>query len=125
MCGSHKFFFVLFLLYMVMLCFLLFVNDLNVNYTRYPLEDKLIHFGAFFLGQLLILMAGKMNGFIRRTCYCLFLLLPVLAEIVQKYLPRRVSDVTDMLAAYLGIVACIILWYTIKLIYKYFFLKER
>lgn len=120
-----RFFFTLFVAYMVLLCFLLFVNDLNVNYMSYPLEDKLIHFFAFFIGQLFILLSGKTKRLIQRFCYLLFVLLPVVAELVQRFLPRRVSDYTDMLAAYLGILTCLILWCVIKIIHKFFFLKER
>lgn len=123
--NRKNIFFTLFLAYMILLCFLLFVNDLNMNYMRYALEDKLIHFGAFFIGQLLILLSGNLRKPIRRICYLLFLILPVVAEIVQKFLPRRVSDYADMLAAYFGIFACLILWYVITIIYKFFFLKER
>ncbi len=122
---KEKFFFFLFLTYILLLSFLLFVNDLNVNYSRYPLEDKVLHYAAFFFGQLLIFFAGKIKGVIRYFSYSLFLLLPVIAEIVQQFLPRRVSDVSDMLAAYFGITTCIILWYLIKFLHKYFFLKER
>jgi VanZ family protein len=125
MLNKKKFFFTLFLAYILLLSFLLFVSDFNVNYSRYPLEDKVIHFAAFFFGQLLIFFAGKRKGFIRYFSYSLFLLLPAIAEIVQNYLPRRVSDVFDMLAAYFGITTCIILWYLIKFLHKYFFLKER
>lgn len=122
--NKRKIFFAIFLLYMLLLSFLLFSNDLNLNYSRYPLQDKLIHFGAFFLGQLLILLTGKMTGFVKRVCYILFLLLPVMAEIVQETLSRRVSDQWDMLAAYLGILSCFALWYLAKIIHKHF-LKER
>jgi len=123
--NKRHFFFAVFLFYIVLLIFLLFNNDLNLNYSRYPLEDKCVHFGAFFLGQLLILLAGKKSGFIRRICYMFFLLLPAIAEWVQESLSRRVSDFNDMLAAYFGITSCLILWYLIKFIHHYFFLKER
>jgi len=123
--NRKNIFFALFLAYLVVLCFLLFVNDLNVNYMRYPLEDKLIHFGAFFIGQLLILSSGNSRRMIHRICFLLFFLLPAIAEFAQKFLPRRVSDFSDMLAAYIGIFTCLILWYLIKILYKFFFLKER
>src|SRR6056297_3009633 len=120
--NKRNFFFAVFLFYIVLLIFLLFNNDLNLNYNRYPLEDKLVHFGAFFLGQLFILLSGKIIGFIRRSCYIFFLLLPIIAELVQDSLSRRVSDFKDMLAAYFGIIACVVLWYLIKFIHQHFFL---
>ncbi|MFW6263225.1 MAG: hypothetical protein ACOC34_04260 [Thermotogota bacterium] len=125
MCNKNNFFFALFLLYILLLCFLLFTGDLGFNYTRYPLEDKLIHFGAFFVGQFLVFLAGKIKGILRWLCYIVFLLLPAIAEIVQDFIPHRVRDFADMLAGYMGILACIVLWYSFKMIHKYFFLKER
>jgi len=125
MANKHTLFFVLFLLYLLLLFFLLFSNDLGFRYTRYPYQDKLIHFGAFFLGQLLVLLTGKVKGVIRSFVYIVFLLLPVISEIVQEILPNRVQDYTDMLAGYLGILTCLGFWFGFKLIRKYFFLKER
>src|SRR6056297_1459654 len=110
MIHKHKIFYILFLLYLLLLFFLLFSNELGFSYTQYPLQDKFIHFGAFFLGQLLVLLTGKVKGFTRVFVYILFLLLPALSEIVQGILPNRVQDLTDMLAGYMGLLTCLMLW---------------
>lgn len=125
MSNKNKLFFTLNLLYLLSLCFLLFSGGFGFNYTRYPLQDKIIHFGAFFLGQLLVFLSGKIKTVIHYICYIFFLSLPAIAEVVQEFLPRRVRDFGDMLAGYMGIAACIVVWYFFKMIHKHIFLKER
>lgn len=125
MLNKKKLFFTIFLFYMLLLCFLLFSGDLGFNYTRYPYQDKFLHFGAFFLGQILVFLTGRFKSFIHYFCYSVFLILPALTEIIQEQLPNRVRDFSDMLAGYMGILTCIVLWYLIKFLHKYFFLKER
>jgi len=120
MFKKDTFFFSIFILYLLLLCVLLFSNDIRINYSTYPLEDKLLHFSAFFTGQLFVLFSGKITGIAKRLCYSFFLMLPALTECIQEYLPRRVSDLADMVAAYLGIMTCLGIWFIYQFLHRYF-----
>ena len=120
MFKKETIFFSLFILYLFLLCFLLFSNDIRIQYAIYPFEDKLIHFSAFFVGQLFVLLSGQINRWIRKAIYGFFLMLPAFTEVIQEYLPRRVCDLGDLLAAYLGIIICLGSWFLLRVLLRYF-----
>lgn len=118
MIKKDNFFFTVFLLYIFVILYLLFNNDLSYNYSRFLYQDKLIHFAAFFAGQVFALFSGIRANKFRKTTYLIFLLLPIVSEMVQGFLSTRVSDLWDMVAAYIGIIMCIVIYKIIKLAYK-------
>ncbi|HOO33973.1 MAG TPA: hypothetical protein PK466_12150 [Thermotogota bacterium] len=107
-------FFLIFLGYLSVLIYLLFTGSTGFNYNQFPLEDKLLHFAAFFCGQFIVMFSGIRKGVFRKTVYLFFTFLPLIAEYVQYHIPTRVTDKWDMIAGYAGIVSCILLFLSIK-----------
>jgi hypothetical protein len=109
-------FFLIFLTYLSVLIYLLFTGSTGIKYNHFPHEDKLLHFAAFFCGQLFVMFSNISRGLFRKIVYLFFISLPLVAEYVQYHIPSRVTDKWDMIAGYLGIVLCLLIFMGIKVI---------
>ncbi|MDY6915888.1 MAG: VanZ family protein [Candidatus Cloacimonadota bacterium] len=62
--------------------------------------DKLGHFGVYLI--LAFLMLKKDNSILRRKHYLLALIIPVIDEVHQIFIPGRYFDLFDLIADFLG-----------------------
>ncbi len=102
--------FTLFLLYLFILSYFLFVNETGYRYNSFLHQDKLIHFLAFFAGQLMIMSAAIKKSPLRRLVWSVYLLLPLIAEIIQTFQPYRVQSIWDMVSGYGGLLSGFIIY---------------
>lgn len=93
-------------------------NFQNVELTRIPNIDKIVHFGMYFLMMSVIIIEHRKN--IKNPARLFFLsLIPlsygILMELLQLTLTRtRSGDFYDALADAAGILASVLLWLIIK-----------
>jgi len=109
---SAKFWRYLFILYVALLFILSVWSKPVVDYNKFPGEDKLIHFGAYFLGTILFERArnGKMNKLLR-VIIVFFIIMPIITELIQSFYPDREMNLLDALSGYAGI---IVGWFFMK-----------
>jgi len=86
------------------------VNETGYRYNSFLHQDKLIHFLAFFGGQLLIMSAAIRKSLLRRMIWFIYLLLPLISELIQSFQPYRVQSIWDMVAGYCGLVSGFIIY---------------
>lgn len=102
--------FTLFLFYLFILSYFLFVNETGYRYNTFLHQDKLIHFLAFFAGQIMIMAAAIRKSLLRRLIWIVYLLLPLIAEIIQSFQPYRVQSIWDMVSGYGGLLSGFIIY---------------